>query len=96
LLDHIVRTHPESRRKALFVNEGFTVRIDGSDAQEQDDLLAELYAHTKQERFIYRHQWSVGDLVFWDNRMTMHCATDYDLQYSRGMHRTTVQGDTPY
>lgn len=92
----IVRTHPESGRKALFVNEGFTLRVDGPDASAQGDLLAELFAHSKQDQFIYRHQWSAGDLVFWDNRMTMHRATDYDLQYSRRMHRTTVQGDTPY
>lgn len=92
----IVRTHPESGRKALFVNEGFTTRIYEPDASAHGDLLAGLFAHTKQHQFIYRHHWSADDLVFWDNRLTMHCATDYDLQYSRRMHRMTVQGDTPY
>ncbi len=91
----IVRTHPENGRKALFVNEGFTVRVDGMDEAEGKALLDELNAHATQDRFIYAHKWSVGDVVFWDNRVTMHKATDYDKQYARRMHRTTVQGDVP-
>lgn len=91
----IVRTHPENGRKALFINEGFTVRVEGMSEADGTALLAELNGHATQDRFIYRHQWQVGDVVFWDNRVTMHKATDYDRQYSRRMHRTTVQGDIP-
>ncbi len=58
-------------------------------------LLGELAAHATQDCFVYAHKWSVGDVVFWDNRVTMHKATEYDNQYPRRMHRTTVQGDVP-
>ena len=92
----IVRTHPESGRKALFVNEGFTVRVEGMDEAEGQALLGELNTHATQSRFIYSHKWSAGDVVFWDNRMTMHCATEYDSRHSRRMHRTTIQGDVPH
>ena len=91
----IVRTHPENGRKALFINEGFTVRVEGMDEDEGKALLDELNTHATQDRFIYAHDWSVGDVVFWDNRVTMHKATEYDRQYARRMHRTTVQGDVP-
>ncbi|MBT6278424.1 MAG: TauD/TfdA family dioxygenase [Chromatiales bacterium] len=91
----IVRTHPESGRKALFINEGFSVRVEGMDEEEGKALLVELNQHATQDQFVYRHQWTAGDVVFWDNRMTMHRATEYDLQHSRRMHRTTVQGDVP-
>lgn len=91
----IVRTHPENGRKALFINEGFTVRVEGMDEAEGQALLDELNAHATQDRHIYAHGWSAGDVVFWDNRVTMHKATDYDRQYARRMHRTTVQGDVP-
>lgn len=91
----IVRTHPETGRKALFVNAGFTLRVIGVDADDEISLLDELHAHAGQDRFVYRHNWRAGDVVFWDNRCTMHRATDYDRSYSRRMHRTTVQGDVP-
>ena len=92
----VVRTHPESGRRALFVNEGFTLRIDGMSDTQSAALLNELYAHATQPRHIYRHQWRVGDVVFWDNRVTMHKATYYDRRHARRMHRTTVQGDAPF
>lgn len=92
----IVRTHPESDRKALFVNEGFTVRIEGMGEADSRALLDELNAHATQSRFIYSHSWTAGDVVFWDNRMTMHCATAYENRYVRRMHRTTIQGDVPH
>lgn len=58
-----------------------------------DDM--DLSVSPVQGRFVYRHRWQAGDLVAWDNRCTMHCATDYDLHYVRAMHRTTVRGDRP-
>ncbi|MDX1434552.1 MAG: TauD/TfdA family dioxygenase [Gammaproteobacteria bacterium] len=91
----LVRTHPETGRKALFVNEGFTVGIVGMDESEGRALLERLFAHSISPELVYRHRWRAGDLVFWDNRCTMHRATEYDLRHTRAMHRTTIQGSIP-
>tara|TARA_B100000686_G_C16560975_1_gene847728 strand:- start:50 stop:910 length:861 start_codon:yes stop_codon:yes gene_type:complete len=91
----VVRAHSENNRRALFINEGFTIRIDGMAKKESKALLANLNDHATNRRFVYTHKWSVGDVIFWDNRVTMHKATEYNLQYSRRMHRTTIRGDTP-
>lgn len=96
VLHPIVRTHPESGRKALYVNDGFTIGIDGMDDDEGKALLRDLNIHATRERLVYSHAWQPGDVVFWDNRSTMHCATSYDPVHTRTMHRTTIQGDTPY
>jgi len=92
----VVRTHPETGRKALFVNEGFTVGIVGMDDEEASALLEHLFEHSTRPELVYRHRWRAGDLVIWDNRCTMHSATDYDLRYTRAMHRTTICGDVPH
>ncbi len=91
----VVRTHPQSGRKALFVNEGFTVGIAGMPESEGKALLQELFQHSVQPSGIYAHRWRARDLVMWDNRCTMHRATEYDPRYTRAMHRTTVEGDQP-
>jgi taurine dioxygenase len=91
----VVRTHPETGRKALFVNEGFSVAIVGMSEAEGKGLLDELFEHSAQPAHVYRHRWQAGDLVMWDNRCTMHRATEYDLRHTRAMHRTTIQGDRP-
>lgn len=92
----VVRTHPENGRKALYVNEGFTVGIQGMPEKEGRALLDELCRHATQDAFVYAHKWRQGDLVFWDNRSTQHRATSYDVAYVRAMHRTTVAGqDVP-
>lgn len=90
-----VRTHPETGRKALFVNEGFTIGVVGMPKDESAALLEKLFRHSVQPAHIYRHRWQAGDLVMWDNRCTMHRATEYDLRHDRAMHRTTIQGDRP-
>lgn len=92
----VVRTHPETGRKALYVNPGFTVRLVGLPGDEGAALLDELLVHASRPEFQFRHVWQPHDLVFWDNRCTMHHATTYDTQYTRHMHRTTVKGDRPY
>lgn len=91
----IIRTHPKTGRKALYVNEGHTVSIADMDEGEAELLLKELFAFSTREEFIYRHKWLLHDLVFWDNRCTMHHATAYDRSYTRHLLRTTVKGDRP-
>jgi len=89
----VVRVHPETGRKCLFVNEGYTTRILDMDETESDALLAELFAHVKRPEFVYRHQWQVGDFLVWDNCSTQHCAVpDYALPQRRLMERTTLTG----
>ena len=87
----VVRVHPVTRRKCLYVSDGFTVRILGLPEDESRDLLAELTAHCVKPEFQYRHNWRVHDLVIWDDCSTQHKATfDYALPQRRLMHRTTV------
>jgi len=92
----VVRTHPETGRKALFVSEHFTTRIVGLPQQESDALLAELFAHSVKPQFVYRHQWAPHDLVFWDNRSLMHLAAGTPDHLRRRLNRTTIVGDTPF
>ena len=89
----IVRTHPETGRKSLYVGEDIVSHIIGLEKAESADLLARLNAHAVSEEFVYRHNWREGDLIIWDNRCTMHCATPYhDQKYFRVMHRATIEG----
>jgi taurine dioxygenase len=89
----VVRTHPFTGRKCLYVNEGFTVGIVGMPEDESRALLKELFAHCTKPEFTYRHQWRVGDIVMWDNCATLHRATvDYALPQRRLMQRTTLTG----
>ncbi|MEO7727890.1 MAG: TauD/TfdA family dioxygenase [Burkholderiales bacterium] len=93
----MVRTHPETGRKALYVNPGFTTGIVGMPKEESAPILEFLFRHSTRPEFIYRHHWNVHDMIFWDNRCTMHYAlADYDFSVRRHMHRTTVAGDAPY
>jgi taurine dioxygenase len=93
----IVRTHPYSGRKALYVTAGECVGIEGMPEDEALELIAELDAHCVRPEFCYRHQWRVGDLVMWDNASAMHLAIcDYALSERRLMHRTTVIGSEPF
>jgi taurine dioxygenase len=92
----VVRTHPVSGRKALFVNEGFTTRIHELGARESDALLSFLFAHAGRPEFTLRWRWSVDDVAFWDNRITQHFAVADYLPQRRIMHRATVLGDRPF
>jgi len=91
----IVRTHPETGRQALFVSEHFTTRVVGLPDDESDALLQALYAHSTQERYVYRHRWLPGDMVFWDNRSVLHLATGCPADQRRRLYRTTIEGDAP-
>ncbi|WP_432492599.1 TauD/TfdA dioxygenase family protein [Kineococcus gypseus] len=91
----VVRVHPETGRKGLFVNPGFTSHIAGVSDAESRYLLDLFYAHTTKPEHVVRHRWSVGDVAIWDNRSTVHYATrDYGDQ-RRVMHRITLRGDEP-
>ncbi|MGJ7489126.1 TauD/TfdA dioxygenase family protein [Variovorax sp. ZT4R33] len=92
----VVRTHPETDRKALFVSEHFTTRIVGLPQAEGDALLAELFAHSVKPEFVYRHRWKPHDLVFWDNRSLMHLAAGTPDHLRRKLFRTTIEGDLPF
>ena len=91
----VVRTHPESGRKALYVNPGFTEALVDVDETEGQILLDKLFDHATDPAVIYRHSWQPHDLVFWDNRCLMHHATPYPETAVRHMHRTTVEGTIP-
>jgi taurine dioxygenase len=93
----VVRTHPVTGRKALFVNEAHTSHLAGLAPAESERLLGELYRHIVRPQFTYTHRWRAGDLLMWDNCAVQHKATfDYDLPLRRLMHRTTVRGSAPF
>jgi taurine dioxygenase len=98
----IVRTHPHTGGKALYVTAGECIGIvseSGEPMPESEalDLIAELDTHCVRPEFCYRHRWRVGDLVMWDNASAMHLAIcDYALPERRLMHRTTVIGSEPF
>jgi taurine dioxygenase len=92
----VVRTHPETGRKALFVSEHFTTRIVGLSQDDSDALLAELFAHSVKPAYVYRHRWAPHDLVFWDNRSLMHLAAGTPDELRRKLYRTTIEGDMPF
>ncbi|MFF5846465.1 TauD/TfdA dioxygenase family protein [Streptomyces massasporeus] len=91
----VVRVHPESGRKGLFVNPGFTSHIVGVSEHESRGILDILYAHLTKPEHVVRNRWQPGDVALWDNRSTAHYANrDYGDQH-RVMHRITLRGDTP-
>ena len=93
----MVRVHPVTGRKALYVNPGFTKGIVGTPREESQPILDFLFRHSTRPEFIYRHKWQVNDLIFWDNRCVMHYAlSDYDFSVRRHMHRTTIAGEATH
>lgn len=91
----VVRTHPATGRKALYVNRLMTVRIEGLPADESDALLDTLFAHQERREFVYEHVWRPGDLLMWDNRCTLHARTDFSPEERRLMRRVTILGEKP-
>jgi taurine dioxygenase len=92
----LVRTHPETGRKALYFGGIVPWQIVGMPAVESKELLEELQAFALSPPFIHAHRWEAGDAVLWDNRCIAHRATEYDMtKYSRTMYRTTIAGDPP-
>ena len=92
----VIRTHPVSGRKALFVNEGFTTRINELSEAESEALLKLLFAHATRPEYTIRWRWQENDVAFWDNRVTQHYAVDDYRPNRRVMHRATILGDAPF
>jgi taurine dioxygenase len=88
----VVMRHPETGRKTLYVNPGFTLHFDGWTAAESKPLLEFLYAHAARPEFQTRFRWREGSIAFWDNRATWHFAINDYHGERRLMHRITLEG----
>jgi alpha-ketoglutarate-dependent taurine dioxygenase len=96
VLQPLVREHPATGAKSLYVCPAVISHIDGMDERESADLIEALTMHITQARFVYTHRWHEGDLVMWDNRAVLHTASLFDhTKYQRLMYRTTVAGNAP-
>jgi taurine dioxygenase len=92
----VIRTHPVNGRKALFVNDGFTSRINELEPAESEAILKLLFAHATRPEFTIRWRWQENDVAMWDNRVTQHYAVDDYRPQRRVMHRATILGDVPF
>lgn len=95
-LHPIVRTHPGSGKKTLYINHVYTVGIDGFKEAESSSLLGFLFRHMSQHSFTYRHRWQDDTLLMWDNRCVIHCADGGYQGHRRVLYRTTLAGERPY
>jgi taurine dioxygenase len=91
----VVRTHPETGRKALYINVAHTARFEGMTDDESRPLLQFLFQHQVKPEFTTRFRWAVGSLALWDNRCVQHNPINDYHGYKRLLHRITLQGDTP-
>jgi taurine dioxygenase len=91
----VVRTHPETGRKALYVNSAHTVRFRDMTEEESAPLLAQLFQHQIRPEFTCRYAWQVGSIALWDNRCTQHNPVNDYHGHRRLMHRITLAGDRP-
>ena len=95
-LHPLVRTHPETRKKSLFINQVYSIAIEGFNEKESNELLTTLFLHMDQQKYIYKHRWESNMLIMWDNRCVNHCAQGGYQGYKRLLHRTTLAGDRPF
>ena len=91
----VVRTHPETGKKAIYVNRLMTLWIEGIDREESDEILDYLFAHIEKPQFVYEHEWTVGELIMWDNRCSAHARTWFSPEKRRMMRRVTVRDPYP-
>lgn len=92
----LIRTHPETRKNALFLGRRQSAYIIGLPLDESEDLLNRLWTHATQKAFEWYQVWKVGDLILWDNRAVMHRRDSFDPESRRLMHRTQIKGDRPF
>ena len=92
----VVRTHPDTRKKCLFVNRSYTMRFSGWTDEESRPLLGQLYAHSVKPEFTCRFRWRAGSVAMWDNRAAMHYALNDYRGQRRAMHRVAIHGDRPF
>ena len=92
----LIRTHPETRRNALFLGRRQSAYIIGLPLDESEDLLNRLWAHATQKEFEWYQVWNISDLILWDNRCVMHRRDSFDPESRRLMHRTQIKGDRPF
>ena len=91
----VIRTHPETGKKALYINQAHSCHFQGWSIAESDGLLTFLYAHQIREEFQCRHVWRKGDVAIWDNRCTLHYPVNDYHGHRRLLHRITLKGDKP-
>ena len=89
----VFRTHPETGRKAVYVDRLITVSIEDMDEDESESVLTRLFDHSEKDEFVYEHVWAEGDLLLWDNRCSMHARRDFPSSERRLLWRTTVSSD---
>jgi alpha-ketoglutarate-dependent taurine dioxygenase len=92
----VIRTHPPTGKKALYVNRMMTWAILDMEEVESRDILDFLFDHQEKPEFVYEHAWTPGDVIMWDNRSALHARTDFDPNERRRLRRVTVRGDKPY
>ncbi len=92
----LVRTHPESGKKHLYLDAATEVEIVGLEPQEGAALIERLRKHLNQPQFYYQHKWSVGDIVYWDNQATLHYREAFDPRERRVLHRISLAGSRPF
>jgi taurine dioxygenase len=90
----LVCTHPETKRRVLYLGRRRNAYIEGLSLSESESLLDELWAHANREELEWHNEWRIGDLVLWDNRCTMHRRDPFDADSRRVMHRTQIKGET--
>ncbi len=91
----VFRTHEETGKKSVFVNELMTEKINGLSDGKSSAYLDQIFAMQRETRFCYEHRWQVGDLIIWDNRCSLHARKDFPRNQRRLLRRITVQGDRP-
>ena len=90
----VVCTHPETNRRALYLGRRRNAYVEGLSLSDSESLLDELWSYATRDECTWRHQWSVGDVVIWDNRCTMHRRDAFDPDTRRILHRTQIKGES--
>ena len=95
-LHPLVRTHPETKKKSLFINQVYSITVNGLNEKDSNELLEFLFFHMGQEKYIYKHKWEKNMLIMWDNRTVNHCAQGGYQGHKRLLHRITLAGSRPF